>query len=253
MPKKFGKCHLCGKVGELSFEHVPPRKAFNEKPVVKAKFDEVLGLGPDAQIKGPVQQRGMGDYTLCLKCNNDTGSWYGRSFVDWCYQGLEILLKTNAKPTLIYLNYLFPLRILKQIITMFFSVNGPGFGDANPALVKFVLNRDEYNLSPKYRFFVYYNTSGRFRYAGVSAMVNVYTGKLWTLSEINFPPYGYVLTFDSGPPDSRLFEITHFSKYRYNDHAVKALRLPVLPTHMWFPGDYRTKEEIEKQAKESEN
>jgi len=100
MPKKFGKCHLCGKVGELSFEHVPPRKAFNEKPVVKAKFDEVLGLGPDAQIKGPVQQRGMGDYTLCLKCNNDTGSWYGRSFVDWCYQGLEILLKTKEKAIL---------------------------------------------------------------------------------------------------------------------------------------------------------
>ena len=57
------------------------------------------------------------------------------------------------------------------------------------------------------------------------------------------------MTFDSAPPESRLFDITHFSKYRYNDHVVKAMKLPVLPTHMWFPGDYRTKEEIKKQAK----
>lgn len=249
MPRRSGKCHLCGESGELSFEHVPPRKAFNERPVVKAQFEDIIGLGPDEQIKGTIQQRGVGGYTLCPKCNNNTGSWYGTGFIDWCYQGFEILEKTNGKPTLIYLNYLFPLRIIKQIITMFFSVNGSEFGDANPELVKFILNREQYNLSPKYRFFVYYNTGGRFRFAGVSAKVDINTREICTLSEINFPPYGYVMTFDSAPPESRLFEITHFSKYRYNDHVVKAMKLPVLPTHMLFPGDYRTKEEIEKQAK----
>jgi hypothetical protein len=249
MPRRFGKCHLCGKPGELSFEHVPPRKAFNERPVVKAQFEDIIGLGPDEQIRGTIQQRGAGGYTLCPKCNNDTGRWYGVSFIDWCYQGFEILEKTNGKPTLIYLNYLFPLRIIKQIITMFFSVNGSEFGDANPELVKFVLNREQYNLSPKYRFFVYYNISGRFRFVGASAKVDSHTREIITLSEINFPPYGYVMTFGSAPPESRLFEITYFSKYRYKDHVVKAMKLPVLPTHMWFPGDYRTKEEIEKQAK----
>ena len=249
MPRKSGKCHLCGMSGELSFEHVPPRKAFNERPVVKAQFEDIIGLGPDEQIRGTIQQRGAGGYTLCPKCNNDTGRWYGVSFIDWCYQGFEILEKTNGKPTLIYLNYLFPLRIIKQIITMFFSVNGSEFGDANPELVKFVLNREQYNLSPKYRFFVYYNTSGRFRFVGASAKVDIHTREIITLSEINFPPYGYAMTFGSAPPESRLFEITYFSKYRYKDHVVKAMKLPVLPTHMWFPGDYRTKEEIEKQAK----
>jgi len=250
MPRRVtGKCHLCGRTGELSFEHVPPRKAFNERPVVQVKFEDMINLGPEAQVKGPIQQRGMGGYTLCPKCNNNTGSWYCGSFIDWCYQGLDILLKTNGEPTLIYLNYLFPLRILKQIITMFFSVNGSEFGDANPDLVRFVLNRELYNLSPKYRFFVYYNISGRFRSAGVSAIVNIDTSKIYTLSELNFPPYGYMMTFDSAPPESRLFEITYFSKYRYNDHVVKAMKLPVLPTYLWFPGDYRTKEEIEKQAK----
>ena len=64
------------------------------------------------------------------------------------------------------------------------------------------------------------------------------------LSEITFPPFGYVMTIDDEPHEKRLVEITHFSRYGYNEFAVFPLQLPVLPTHLWFPGDYRTKEEI---------
>jgi hypothetical protein len=254
MPReKRGKCHICGMIGPLSFEHIPPRKAFNERPVVRAQFEELVGLGPDEPIRGQTQQRGMGEYTLCPKCNNNTGSWYGKNFVDWCYQGFEILLRSKGNPSLIYLNYLFPLRILKQIITMFFSVNGPEFCDANPELVKFVLNRDKKYLSPKYRFFVYYNTSSRLRCSGVSSRVDINTQNICVFSEMNYFPYGYVMTFDSPPPDQRLFEITHFSMCSYNEFKVTTLKLPVLPTHLWFPGDYRTKEQIIRDRIKSEN
>jgi len=253
MPKeRRGKCHICGRIGPLSFEHIPPRKAFNERPVIKAQFEELVGLGPDEPIRGPTQQRGMGEYTLCPRCNNDTGSWYAKDFVDWCYQGFEILLRSKGNPSLVYLNYLIPLRILKQIITMFFSVNGPDFCDANPELVKFVLNRDKKYLSPKYRFFVYYNISSRLRCSGVSARVDINTQNMCVFSEVNYFPYGYVMTFDSSPPDPRLFEITHFSTYSYNEFKVMTIKLPVLPTHLWFPGDYRTKEQIIKNKIKSE-
>ena len=33
MPKKYGHCALCGKCGELTFEHIPPKSAFNKTPV----------------------------------------------------------------------------------------------------------------------------------------------------------------------------------------------------------------------------
>ena len=250
--KVIGKCHLCGNYGELSFEHIPPRKAFNEKPVIRVSLEQVIGLGPDMQLKGPLQQRGAGDYTLCGKCNSDTGSWYGNAFIDWCYQGFDILMKSNGKPTLIYLFHLFPQRILKQIIAMFASVCSEDFGDCNPELVRFVLNRERKYLSPKYRFFVYYNIVGKFRSAGISASVNINTQKITTLSEVNYPPYGYVFTIDSDPPDQRLIEITHFSHYGYNEYAFRALRFPVLPTHYYLPGDYRTKEEIYKNGVKSE-
>ncbi len=251
--KVYGKCHICGNFRELSFEHVPPRAAFNDRPVIKATFEQVIGLGPDEIIKGPLQQRGVGAHTLCVKCNNDTGAWYGPHFIAWCYQAMEILIKANGKPSLVYLNYLLPLPILKQIVTMFFSVNGDTFGQANPELVRFVLDRERKYLSPEYRFFVYYNITGRFRFTGIVGQMNVLESPAnpTVMSEITYPPFGYVMTFNSKPPDERLYEITHFARYDIKEFQVMTLRLPVLPTYLAYPGDYRTKEEILQQATRS--
>lgn len=244
-----GVCHICGTFGPLSFEHVPPKSAFNNRPVIRLHFEQAISLGPDEIVKGPQQQKGMGGYTICEKCNNLTGHWYGSEFVAWCYQGMEVLERANGKPTLIYLSYIFPLHILKQIVTMFFSVNGDSFHKVHPELVRFILNRNSRFLPPKYRFFMYYNLEGRLRTSGIAAIVNMKAGKTTTLSEITFPPFGYVMTIDSEPPDSRLVEITHFARYSYGEFQVFTRRLPVLPTHLMFPGDYRTKDEIYRAAK----
>ncbi|WP_181646106.1 hypothetical protein [Paenibacillus anseongensis] len=72
-----------------------------------------------------------------------------------------------------------------------------------------------------------------------------------TMSEIAFPPMGYVMTFNSEPPDSRLVEITHFTRYGYNDFETVFLNFSQLPVHLFMPGDYRTKEEIYKALEEN--
>ncbi len=249
MGKVNGTCHICGRKGELSFEHVPPRAAFNDRRVISATFEQTINLGPDEEVKGTIKQRGAGGYTLCPKCNNDTGTWYAKDFVGWCYQGMEILIRAKGKPSLIYMHYVLPLRVIKQIVAMFLSVNSASFGQANPELVCFVLNKEAKFLPPKYRFFVYYNIEGRWRSAGFSVMVmgNLTRSTFCSLSEISYPPFGYVMTIDSDPPDARLFEISNFARFGYNDFSVLNLKLPVLPTHLGYPGDYRTKGEIEEQ------
>ena len=243
-----GSCHICGVVGPLSKEHVPPQAAFNDRRYIEAKADQVIGLGPDEEIKGKIRQGGVSMYTLCPSCNNDTGRWYGKAFVDWCYQGMNILSRSNGNPSLIYLYHSFPLRIIKQIATMFFSVNGSRFTTVHPELAHFVLNKEKKYLPPRYRFFVYYNIEGRSRYSGVTATLNIATGSSFTFSEISFSPFGYVLALDSEPPDKRLLEITHFARLGYNEFLDAELRLPVLPTHLYIPGDYRTKEKIYEEA-----
>lgn len=251
--KREGVCHICGSYGKLSFEHVPPRKAFNDgRRVVVVGFDNMVSLGPDDEPKGPIQQQGAGRYTLCEKCNNNTGSWYGAAFVKWCHQGMSVLKRTNFRPNTFTLHYLPPLRILKQIVTMLFSVNDKdAFRQAFPELVEFVLNKDNRYLPSKFRFFIYFNTGDKFRYNGLSAKADLNTGSVETLTEISYPPFGYVMTVDSEPPDESLLEITHFSQYQYDDFKLMDLRPPVLPTATFWPGDYRTKEEVREQAAEA--
>ncbi len=234
-----GKCHICGEVGLLSFEHVPPRAAFNDRRVVEFGLDQAEKYLSGEKVTGRINQRGSGAYTLCERCNNLTGKWYAKRFVDWCYQGMNILVNSKGKPTLIYMHYLFPLAIIKQILTMFCSVNGPNFAESHPELVSFLLNRDQKYLPPKYRIYTFFNVEGIFRQTSVTARYNIYTRRMNVMSEISFPPFGYLISFDSPPPDERLIDISYFARYSYQDWVIQELKLPVLPTHFPFAGDYR--------------
>jgi hypothetical protein len=71
--------------------------------------------------KGKKLQRGLGDFTLCEKCNNDTGSWYGASYVNWALQGMVLNQKSKGSGSLYFPFYIYPLRVIKQLITMFFQ------------------------------------------------------------------------------------------------------------------------------------
>lgn len=251
--KVTGTCHLCGNYGPLSFEHVPPRAAFNDRPVVRYRAEEVFNLGPDDKPAGggTIQQKGSGAYTLCGRCNNVTGSWYGRHFVDWCWQGMHILARSGGSPSLIYLHYVFPLSIIKQIFTMFFSLHSERYREKHEEIVRFLLNREAKYLPPNYRVFVYFMGEGRPRFSGTSALLNLGAGQMQLMAELAFPPFGYLLTYGGPPPDERLFEITHFARYSYEEFAVMELRLPVLPTYLHFPGDYRTREQIHRDRDEN--
>ena len=123
-----GKCRICGKIGPLTYEHVPPRKTFNSNKAFIHMGEEILkqdALGFPwelPKLKGKQLQRGIGGYTLCGKCNNDTGAYYGDAFVDFIRKGYR---ETHNKKYInnswatITLDEIYPLRIIKQIIYTF--------------------------------------------------------------------------------------------------------------------------------------
>jgi len=208
-------------------------------------FEQAMGLGPGERGQGEIQQRGMGAYTLCGPCNNRTGKWYGAAFADWCHQGMDILARADNRPTLIY-----PHRIFKQLVAMFLSINREALRERT-VLTGFVLGKEKRHLPPRYRFFVYYNIEGRPRMTPLAGTVDFTTGQKRLFSEITFPPFGYILSIDSPPPDYRQQEITHFARYDYNERRDMPMRLPVLPTHVGVMGDYRDKDQILREARES--
>lgn len=246
-----GKCHICGRYTKLTFEHVPPRSAFNNRPVVNTPFENLVNAPDLDHLKGPITQKGSGGYTLCAQCNNDTGRWYGKSFVDWTYQGLSYSEIAKHNPHASFLFRIHPLRVIKQIVCMFFSVNSSSFCDKNCELVRFVLNKDLKGINLRYRVFAYFNRSERSRQTAVCAMISTtdYSRQCY-FSEFTFPPLGYVMTFDSFPPDNRLVDISDFSKFSFDESKEVILNPPLLDVYNWVPGDYRSRLEIERFAGE---
>jgi hypothetical protein len=89
-----GKCRICGVVGPLSWEHVPPEAAYNNHRIVRATQEQMMRPVTWDGRRGTPQQRGGGGYTLCEPCNINTGTWYGPEYAHWAQQALERLLQS---------------------------------------------------------------------------------------------------------------------------------------------------------------
>lgn len=240
MPRSpSGVCHICGRQGPLSFEHIPPKAAFNNRPLILSKYEDwERGQGSE------YLKEGRGAHTLCVRCNNTTGGDYGPAYVEWVYQGVQLVHHTMGKASQNYHGVIHPLRVIKQIATIFFSVNSDQFRKANPDLEQFVLDRNRKGLSPRYRFFVFWYGGGELRQSGVTGAMDLEKGRINTLSEFVHPPFGYVMSLGGTPFDRRPEEISDFTQFDYDEAITLNRRFPVLPTHWMMPGDYRTLEQI---------
>ena len=246
----YGTCHICGKVGKLSFEHVPPEAAFNNHRVLRVSFQQALRQHPD-HFRGRYQQKGAGANTLCESCNSDTGSWYGTAYADWAAQAMPLLIGTRAPPTLEYPFRLSPLRVLKQVACMFFHTK-------QPDLVRFVLNKEAKSFPDHIRVYAFYTLSDRSRTAPVTGVFKGFgtnSSSMHVFSEVTFPPFGCVMTIEKSPPPGYGFcEISEFAKFDYHrDTNVGILmRLPLMPIYTLFPGGYRTHDATLADSAESE-
>jgi len=210
-----------------------------------------MNCGPNPLRHGTIQQKGVGAFTLCKSCNNNTGKWYGSEFANFCRRGKEALdAFDHAGTTGLFKDFFLPefrpLRVIKQVLTMFMSVAPEvSKGVKSGTIAPLLLNRTNRAFPSCLRFFLYFNSEGHIRHIPMS--VKVEPGRPSApVSEFSFPPFGYMLSYNGNSLDKRLFEITHFANYEYDQVAKgMTLRLPVLPTHLAVPGDYRTKDQID--------
>ena len=251
---RSGVCHICGLKGPLSFEHVPPSSAFNDRPIVRLVGERgVTTLDSLSSARGPTNQRGAGDYTLCQRCNNDTGAWYASAYGDWAYQGIQLIEHAEKAPSLYHIFRMFPLRLIKQIFCMFFSRNRLDFCVAHQDLVRFVLNKDRKYADPSLRVFAYFNAAPMFRDSALLGQIDFNAGGSHIYSEVAFPPFGYILTPDGKSLDNRLADISFFSRYSYNEWTDVALRLPAFHLFTDIPGDFRSRDEVLKDVEGNRN
>lgn len=262
----FGKCALCGKETTLTFEHIPPKKALNSRRAKIYTGDEVISLmiGEDGRdpwdadgLQFENQQSGMGLYSLCSKCNSFTGAKYGQEYVKFAIGVHKVMRHLNAVPGMsinLKAVEIYPLRFIKQVISMFLSINTGCFDDS---LRKFVLEKESLVFDKgKYRIFMYLLCCGQQRLLPYSSTLkNIGNGFfLIGLSEITTYPLGFIMTIDQ-PVSVRLAsaEITNFCEFNIDQKCLLDCNIPAYECNTLYPLDYRSKEEITRGREESKN
>jgi len=169
-----GTCQICGLEKELTFEHVPPKKAFNDAPALihLASVEQLSSLPPNTtpfHSEAIFYEKGFGSYTLCGECNNYTGGTYGKYYVAFArqiYESIESRKEVKGKFAQVSITFR-PARVLKQIIVMFASIyanTGRVFGEDYPELKDILLNKNALWLPSSHSFYLYFLAGGSARF-----------------------------------------------------------------------------------------
>lgn len=230
MGKKIrGICCICGQETDLTFEHIPPRAAFNHFNLRMYDFFGYL-LHNNSRYKAA--QSGAGKFSLCASCNNLTGEWYGSAYAEFASQGMTYYHRQSQG--LLEVPYtIYPLRVVKQIISCFASVNGAQWCQQNPKIKRFLLDPRERNFPTEIDIRMYMQEKGRIKLDGITGQINIHTGERFFGSEWGYLPFSYVCVCDKSCTNFRvlneLYSVLNFLWYDYDDRATVYLNIPRKP------------------------
>lgn len=226
------KCRICLETGALSFDHVPPKSAFNKGPVWLHDPEKMLHLTSEERslIRGRKDQKGTGRHSLCRSCNSMLGSQYVRAYSELTAYVAHLLFDRAPTANERLGPFLFrtrPLNLVKCICGMALSVSLPESDTWLDSMRAFVVNKDVCQLPAGIRVFIYASRSMTTRQLSQFAALTTHSGPVG-FTELYSVPLGVVLTFDSGPLDTRHMEITHFAFHSYNQEVEISYTLPIL-------------------------
>lgn len=237
MKKPINQCAICGSTEKLTFEHIPPKSTFNNKPMFVQTADNVLNENSPLFGKKKRSPKGFGRHSLCSSCNNNTGSWYGNDFYSFIQQHVAILHNFNGETNHIRGNYqIKPLNVLKQICAMFMSTDSSGsFRDKG--FTEFILDKDSQNLPSQFNIFIFSYVSPVKRFAGAQVVYDPVMGiQRW--SEILAQPLGYLLTEQSQPAHELMVDISDFKHFSFGEEATIEITTSLLKPDCPVIGSY---------------
>ena len=259
MAKHYGKCALCGKKCELTFEHIPPKGAFNSTPTRPVSGVELFKgevLNDDSRMPWDTsgmryenQQQGMGRYSLCQECNNNTGSWYADDYITFArtLDNAMVNRKPDNDENAIGFRGMYPLRLIKQVLAMFCSLLSPDDSRIDD-IRKFVLDKNATGLDKtKYKVCAYFTNSTLMKHTGVTVVLrgDLSNLKSMAMSEITAYPLGYILYFN--PIDTWDYhgvDITACADFKYDEKADILFPWHIKEMNDIYPETFRSRDEI---------
>lgn len=247
-----GNCCICGQFGKLSKEHIPPKSAFNKFPLVLDLIDmkATLEQGSPSWRSGRKFQNGHYSEVLCGKCNNDTGSWFGTSYAEFVKQLAPYAFIGNTGAVIAFtMKDLYPVRIAKQALAIMCGSCGPELANKYPSLRKLLLDRYSKESLLPWRLYCYLRNTQGMRATGVTSQLDHASGAIKVMAEFSWWPVGWILM--QGSVDSRFpcYPVDHWIlRYDYDDRTDLDVFLPCNWTETWYPADFRSPPEIERQT-----
>lgn len=242
-----GNCRLCSKFGQLTYEHVPPKVTSNKHTrFTNVPFlDYVKQINPlESNLKGKIEQGGVGYYSLCMSCNSFLGTTYVKDYQKYSNTFIEFARKKQFNAFELIMHDFNGLNVLKQIVAMFFSVNNESFSNKNRDLAEFILDPKSNEFPDRFRVFNYLNTEGHLRYLATMALGSLNSEGVILGSELAFPPLGHVLTINFQGDLPYHQEITSLKDCKFGETISFDFKIYRLPTYLPFLLDYRDKETI---------
>ena len=250
----IGRCCICGENKKLTFEHIPPNKAFNSLNTKIITGDELTKLISDKNrlpwetkgLKYKQMQKGVGLYSLCSQCNNLTGSYYGDSYV-YLANVFHFIISTHEMKTpgvvQVEIKNVYPLRFLKQVISMFCSTYD-GFTKTFPKIKTFLLDKNNKELDRcRLKITMYLIENYTIQYSGFNCIC--YSD--WstrTLASLDTYPFGFTLEIDPKDKFNGELDITNFIDYDYNECVNLKFSIPIYQKNTVFPEDHRNKKDF---------
>lgn len=238
--KKEGRCHICGRNRELTFEHCPPRGS-GLNPLNVRDFDgaDFLRDIHGEKMVGHKSPRGYGGYTLCDECNNKSGSWYAKEFNLWAAQIYRIIRLSGGRSEFAQLRGVgvHPLRFLKQCVVMLMCHLPVSFIDDHEVLRTFVLNRESRKFISQFGFWLASIPGGPCGTTGLTHWMDI-SGKTAILAEYSFPPF-VILMIESAYNCSPLSNMRKLLTFGYSDRVTYNMVLPIVHKKQRpYPGIY---------------
>lgn len=245
----------------MTFEHIPPQKCFNSKPVKPVSGDVLIQAMADKkhnpwETKGlqyENQQRGFGRWSLCSDCNTKTGTWYGEDYAKFT-RAIHSMIKEHEPKCNEYLEFdvldAYPLRLVKQMISMICSINSDYYNDVRITnLAKFVIDKDAVGLNKQdYRIFLYLVHNSLVKQCPMTWLIRGINNTqpiIDVVTELFAYPIGIVVCFNPRNDfDHFGVDITSLCDIGYKQQCKLSIKIPILESNILFPCDYRSKEEL---------
>lgn len=221
-------CSICGEEKEMSFEHMPPKKTGNDKPVNIIGLENMTPLGGYMYQNKKKSPKGFGGYKLCKECNNLTGSYYAESYIDHSNQLCHKINQNQSSSKFQVQCKIKPLNFVKQVICILLcSDQATGVLREKIDSKKFMLNKIEHKLPDDLYIRQQITMQPQYGFKGYTSGWDSINGFQQNILFI-YRPFSFKIVFDDKQIESNSMNLNEFLKYKYDEEIdiIYDLQIP---------------------------